>query len=305
MLLNNQTFLYFWLHLMKKTVSSRFQIQNFIITIFLMLFCLYVSSAYAQEVTKFNILVKFNISDGDFKNSTITITKNGSPFRVINPNKEKHNVELPFGAEYLFTFIKMGYITKSVVVDTKIPVDREKEPFAKFSMEVRILPQPEDQIVTYTQPVGIIKYSLEINDFDFDKDYSLTVQEMQKQAVERAVKVPKPPTPNPRPIPPVIPDQTIAPSKPIPVVIKEPEYKPEPPKKKPVVRMPAIPQKPIVKKKTVKIIQEDRRKITIVIVNVDGVDHIYKKEEYSWGGCYYYKSDKRITDLTFDRETDF
>src|ERR1017187_5684197 len=277
---------------MKKIIICQVQIQNFIITNILILLCVFTPPVRSQEVTKFNILIKFNISDGDFKNSTITITKNGSPFRVINPNKEKHNVELPFGAEYLFTFIKMGYITKSVVVDTKIPVDREKELFAKFSMEVRILPQPEDQIITYTQPVGIIKYSAEISDFDFDKDYSLTVQEMQKKAAATAIRTPKPPNPNPRPIPPIIPEQPIAPSKPIPVVVKQPEYKPEPPKKKPIVRTPDIPQKLIMKSKTVKIIQEDRRKITIITVHVDGVDQFYKKEEFSWGGVYF-KTDPR------------
>ena len=32
---------------------------------------------------------------------------------------------------------------------------------------------------------------------------------------------------------------------------------------------------------------------------------VYKKEEFSWGGVYFYKSDKRITELTFEKETDF
>lgn len=290
---------------MTRKVTYKVSHQNIIITTVMILFCFLTSLVYSQEVTKFNILVKFNISDGDFKNSTIIITRNGAPFRVINPNKEKHNVELPFGGEYLFSFRKMGYITKDVMVNTTIPANREKEPFAKFSMEVRILPQPEEQIVTYTQPVGIIKYSTEISDFDFDKDYSLTVAEMQKKAVERAVKAPKPPTPNPRPTTPEIPKTTTPPSNPIPIVVKENIYKPEPPKKKPVVVPPPTPQKPIVKNKTVKVIQEDRRKTTIVIVNVDGVDHIYKKEEFSWGGIYFYKADKRITELTFEKETDF
>ncbi len=290
---------------MTKAITYSVSIQRYVITNMMIFFCMLNTFSYSQEVTKFNILVKFNIADGDFKNSTIIITRDGAPFRVINPNKEKHNVELPFGGEYLFSFRKMGYITKDVLVNTKIPTNRERDPFAKFSMEVRILPQPEEQVVTYTQPVGIIKYSTEISDFDFDKDYSLTVAEMQKKAVERAVKVPKPPTPNPRPTPPETPTQTIAPSNPIPVVVKENIYKPEPPKKKPVVIPPATPQKPIVKNKTVKVVQEDRRKITLVTVNVNGVDYIYKKEEYSWGGIYFYKADKRITELTFEKETDF
>lgn len=295
--------MYIWFQSMNKIYTQKLSFR----ILFLLLFGIAGTFGFAkaQEVMKFNVLVKFNIADGDFKNSTIIITKDGANFRVINPNKEKHSVDLPFGGEFLFTFKKMGYITKSVIVNTKIPVDREKEPFAKFSMEVRILPQPEDQIVTYTQPVGIIKYSNEISDFDFDKDYSLTVQEMQKKAVENAVKVPKQPTPPPPPPPSTTPEKTLPPSKPIPIAVKEPEYKPEPPKKKPPVKEPITPQKPISKTKTVRVVQEDRRKITYVTVTASGVDIIYKKEEYSWGGIYYYKAEKRITDAVYEKETDF
>ena len=263
------------------------------------------STVSLAQSDKFGVLVKYNISGGDFKNSKITITRDGKPFKKVNPTKTKTNVSLPFGSKYLFTFFKVGYITKSVIIDTRIPDGRIKEPFAKFSMEVRILPQPEDKVVTYTQPVGIIKYSTEIYDFDFDKDYSLSVSEMQKQA--EADAVPKPKEKKPKPVvektPP--PKKELPPSNPIPVVIKEKEYKPAPPKKKPPVKKVVIPSKPLIKKKTEKIIQEDRRKITIITVTVNNdLEYVYKKEEYSWGGVYFYKNNKRITELTYEKETE-
>lgn len=262
------------------------------------------TSGFAQNVTKFKILVKYNVMDGDFKNSKLKITKDGAPFRVINPNKVKNNVELPFGAKYLFSFIKVGYITKSVIINTHIPQNREKEPFAKFMMEVRIKPQPEEQIITYSQPVGIIKYSEEITDFDFDKDYSLTVQEMQRKAIASAKAKPKPRTPGGKREAPPTAKKVYAPSKPIPVEVKKKEYKAAPPVKKAPVKKVVIPQKPLLKNKSVKVLQEDRRKITIVTINVDDVNTFYKKEEYAWGGVYYYKSNNRITELTFNKETE-
>jgi hypothetical protein len=86
--------------------------------------------------------------------------------------------------------------------------------------------------------------------------------------------------------------------------VKQPEYKPEPPKPKPVVKEPEKPVKPIVKNKEEKIIQEDKRKITVVTVNIDGVDYVYKKEEWNWGGLYFYKDGKNITERTFAKETE-
>ncbi len=258
----------------------------------------------AQNNPVFSVKIKLSIVDGDLKNSLITITKNGSPYRVIDPNGGKYNADLELGAEYLFTCTKMGYISKSVVIDTHVPKDREQEDFAKFTAEIELEKQPEEQEVKYSQPVGRIKYTINEGDFGFDKDYTATATEMQKKAKANPIPKPKPPTPNPRPIAETKPTPPIPPSNPIPIQVKPPEYKPEPPKPKPIVKEPDAPQKPIVKNKTEKIIQEDRRKLTIITVNINGVDYIYKKEEYSWGGIFFYKEGTCITERTFAKETE-
>lgn len=269
------------------------------------LLCLLFFNSSAQEAPPvFNVKVKFNVQQGGMENSLITISKNGSVYRTIDPSKGKYNVELDLGAEFILTFTKPGHITKAVVIDTHVPNGREKEDFAKFTAEVGLEMQPEDQIITYSQPVGKIKYSMVSGDFDYDKDYTKTATEAQKRDRENPKPAPKPPTPNPRPVTPPTPVQTLPPSNPEPVVIKQPEYKPEPEKPKPVVVVPDVPQKPIVKNKEEKVIQEDRRKITIVTVNIDGTDYIYKKEEYTWGGLYFYKNGKNITEGTYQKETE-
>ena len=53
-----------------------------------------------------------------------------------------------------------------------------------------------------------------------------------------------------------------------------------------------------------RIIQEDKRKLTIVTVTINGVDFVYRMEEYSWGGVYYYKDGINISERTFDKETE-
>ncbi|MDQ3048081.1 MAG: hypothetical protein M3R27_11070, partial [Bacteroidota bacterium] len=261
-------------------------------------------SSKGQEAPKFNIKLKFSVQQGGLDNSLITITRNGSPYRVIDPSKGKYSIELELGSEFLFTFTKPGHITKSVLIDTHVPNGREKEEFGKFVADVGLELQPTEQIVTYSQPVGRIKYSNPSGDFDFDKDYTATAKEMEKVAKENPKPKPKEPTPNPRPVVTPQPTQSLPPSKPEPVVIKQPEYTPEPEKPKPIIVKTEAPPKPIVKNKTEKIIQKDRLKITIVTVNIDGVDYTYKREEYSWGGLYYYKDGKNITERSFEIETE-
>lgn len=269
-----------------------------------MLLMVFNSLEIIAQAPVFTVRVKLSIVDGDVKNAVITITKNGAPFKVIDPNKGKYTVDLDLGAEYLFTSTKMGYVTKSVVVDTHVPNGREKEEFNKFLVEVELTKQPKDQEISYSQPVGRIKYTNESGDFDFDKDYTATAKEMQKKAEANPIPKPKPPTPNPRPTytPPVQP--TLGPSKPIPIAVKQPEYTHEPEKKKPAVVVPDIPLKPIVKNKIERTFQEDRKKTTIITVTIDGVDYVYKKEEYAWGGLYYSKDGKYITEGTYDKETE-
>lgn len=257
----------------------------------------------AQAPT-FTIKVKFTVQKGGLDNSLITITKNGGTYRVIDPSKGKYPVELELGAEYVMTFTKPGYITKAVMVDTHVPKGRENEEFAKFLAEVELEMQPPDQVITYSQPVGRIKYSNQSSDFDFDNDYTKTAVEAQKKDKENAKPMPKDPVPNPSPPKPVPPAATVETSKPVPVAVKQPEYKPEPEKPKPAVTQPDVPQRTIVKNKVERTVQEDRRKLTTVVMTIDGVDYTYRKEEYNWGGVYFYKDGRNITEGTFLKETE-
>lgn len=260
--------------------------------------------AKAQDAPRFSVKLKFSVDKGGLENSLITITRDGKPYRVIDPNKGKYFIDLELGSEFVLSFTKPGYISKAIVIDTHVPNGREKDDFAKFLAEVSLQQQPQDQVVTYTQPVGRIKYSTASNDFDFDHDYTQTAQEMQKKAEAHPAPKPKDPAPNPRPSTTPPPAQSLPPSNPEPVAVKQPEYKPEPPKPKPVAVEPETQQKPVVKNKEEKVIQEDRRKITIITVNINGTDYVYRKEEYNWGGVYFYKDDKNITQSTYEKETE-
>ncbi len=268
----------------------------------LVLMCFSIVS-FAQEPT-FSVKLKFSVQQGGLENSLITITRDGKPYRIIDPSKGKYYIDLELGSDFLFTFTKPGHITKQVIINTVVPNGRENEDFAKFVADVGLEMQPEDKVVTYSQPVGRIKYSGLVGDFDFDKDYTQTATEAQKKDKENAKPKPKEPTPNPKPEPPKPVVQTLPPSNPEPVVVKQPEVTPEPPTPKPVVAQPVIDYKPATKNKVEKIIQKDRLKITIIMVTINNEEYEYKKEEYTWGGLYYYKDGQNITERTYEKDTE-
>jgi hypothetical protein len=272
--------------------------------IFIMSIMLLFSPVLHAQEAKLNLKIKFNIVKGKLDNSLISITRDGQPYKVIDPSKGKYKLDLEMGSNFVFTFTKPGYVTKAVIVDTHIPKGREAEYFNEFGADVTLEPQPEDKIITYSQPVGKIKYSNVSGDFDFDNDYTATAKEQADKDKERAVPKPKEPTPNPKPVAVVKEAPALPPSKPIPVAVKQPEYKSEPEKIKREPPKPDLPSKPVIKDKEERIIQKDRLKITLVTIKIDGVEYIYKKEEYSWGGIYFYKNEKNITESAFSKDTE-
>jgi hypothetical protein len=285
---------------MKTSGIKSLSLKKIILPLLLVLACS--SSTFGQA--PFTIKLKFNVEQGGLENALITITKNGAHHRTIDPNKGKYNIDLDLNAEYLFTFTKPGHITKSIVVDTHVPNGREDEEYAKFIAEVNLNLQPPDQIVTYSQPVGRIKYSNAKYDFDFDNDYTSTAQAQQKKDEANAKPKPKEPVPVPKKEEkPVVatPPQV---SNPEPVAIKPPVNEPVKEAPKPVEKDPEPVYAPVVKDKEERVIQKDRLKITIIIVTINGINYEYKKEEYSWGGVYCYRDGNNISERTFDKETE-
>ena len=263
-------------------------------------------NSFSQTTSKFTIRLTLTIHDGDYKNALITITKNGAPFRVIDPEGSIKSVDLDLNSNYLISCTKMGYISKDVALNTKVPDGRGADPFSKFKVVIELFPQPEDAIVKFSQAVGQIKYSIDINDFDYDKNYAATALEMQKQATEHPTPAPKPPPPPiPKPIPPPPPpSKPIEVSKPIPIIVKQKEEVHEQPSVKKKETSIVVPEKKSEKNSVEKIFQDDRKKTTIVIITLDGVDYIYKKEEFNWGGTYFYKNNVNITEGTYRSETE-
>lgn len=263
---------------MKNRINKYATIKNFNSTIVVMLLLLSTTILYAQEIHKVNFTLKLRITDGDLKNSQITITRKGAPYHVIDPSKGAYVVDLPLGFEYELTYTKLGYVTKTVLFNSHVPENREKGVFAKQFCEVLLEKQPEGPQISAIQVIAKISYNKGIEDFDYEKDFAVKTNKTEDSEKDSPVK-PKAKAPN-------LPHASAV--KPL---VKQSEIKPSPPS-----------SKPSVKNKVEKIIQEDTRKITIVTFIIDSREYVYKKEEYGWG-VFFYKDGKSITESTFRNET--
>jgi len=266
---------------MKKKKINYSTIKNFNFSILLILVFFSSPIIFAQEVPTVNVTLKLKIKDGDLKNSQITITKKGAPYKVIDPTSNGTAVDLPLGFEYVFTFSKIGYVTNSVVVNTHVPENREKGKFAKQISEVELEKQSGKLEDNYVHVIGQIMYNMSKGDFDFDKG-SIAKTDKIKKNEQGSSPIPKAKTNT---------------------TVSHKSNQVQPVLEQSGNNSNVISTGPIIKNKVKKIIQEDSRKITIITVTSDGKEYVYKKEEYGWG-IYFYKDGKSITESTFKNETE-
>jgi hypothetical protein len=114
---------------------------------------------------KFNIRFKVTNESTD-STGTLEITKNGKPFKTFTTNGRRNDFLLDINCIYLFTCSKKGFLTKTILVDTHVPYEREYDGFAKFAANVE-LKKEDGKTKPYTQPVGQIKYNITKQDFDY------------------------------------------------------------------------------------------------------------------------------------------
>ncbi len=150
------------------------------------LLCLFVpNTVFAQS---FSVPIKFKIEDGDFDGARILVQRNGVTSQTI-PGTDRLTLELAFNASYLISFTKPGYITKRISINTAVPADRLEQGFEPYAYGVNLFKQYEGvNTVIFNQPVAKIAFSKKIDDFDYDVDYTKSVQSAMKEAEEETKK---------------------------------------------------------------------------------------------------------------------
>lgn len=141
---------------------------------------------------KFEIFGKVTIENGTIDDTYITIFENAVKKRTIAVDKSgKFSFSLNFGNDYQFEFSKEGFVTKKVSVSTFVPVEvlEQDSQFPPFKFGVSLFPTYEGlDLSIFDQPLGIIMYDKEMDQFDKDPEYDAQIRDAIRKAEEEARK---------------------------------------------------------------------------------------------------------------------
>lgn len=153
-------------------------------TILLLLPILFLGSFLSAQslLLNGNIVINETTPEG----ARLIITKNGEQIDTQTLNRKGHfELKLALGADYKLSFEKAGYITKIVNVNTEVPEEiLESNPnFPPVKLIINLLPMVSGVDLTiFEQPIAILAYNPELDDFTFDKDYSNRIKTQVAQA---------------------------------------------------------------------------------------------------------------------------
>ena len=125
----------------------------------------------------FTINGRLKIEGGGMDNTRVVVYKDGKKDRLLTSNLSRFSLDLDLNADYVLSFEKDGFVTKKLSFDTHAPGEAITNGFTPFEFAVSLFKQYDDiNIVVFNQPVGIIHYVAGVDDFDYDTDYTKSIQ---------------------------------------------------------------------------------------------------------------------------------
>lgn len=155
-----------------------------------MLILLGSSVALAQGgVGKFTVNGRLKIDGGDLAGARVVVYHNGAKEHTITTDLHRFSLELSLNSNYVLSFEKDGFVAKKLQFDTKLPASATAQEHAPFEFAVSLFKQYDDvNIVAFNQPVGKIRYEPSVEDFDYDTDYTKSIQSQLQQAMAEVEK---------------------------------------------------------------------------------------------------------------------
>lgn len=133
--------------------------------------------------SKFVINGRLKVDGGGLDGCRMVVYKNGEKDRTISTDLNKFSLELDLGANYVLSFEKSGFVTKKLQFNTRLPATATSEGLTPFQFVVSLFKQYEGMnTVVFNQPVGMIRYDPLQGDFDYDTDYTKSIQSALAEA---------------------------------------------------------------------------------------------------------------------------
>jgi hypothetical protein len=138
---------------------------------------------------KFTVNGRLKIEGSDLSGARAVIYKNGEKDRTVTTNLNKFTLELDLNENYVISFEKPGFVAKKLSFNTRVPADAVTKGFTPFEFAVSLFKQYDDiNIVVFNQPVGVIRYESGLGDFDYDTDYTKSIQSQLQQVLAEVEK---------------------------------------------------------------------------------------------------------------------
>ncbi len=122
------------------------------------------------------------VNGGNVADATVTITPAHAPSYKLSKVKQ-FTLELELNSSYMVTFEHPDCLTKQLYFETKVPVDYQLDEY-HFPFEVVLEVERDNERQAYVGPVGYIRYMDLVNDFDYETDYTLKIDERIKERME-------------------------------------------------------------------------------------------------------------------------
>ncbi len=165
----------------KNLFSIKLQLKSWQVIIIITL--LISTSLHAQ--IGLEVPVKVDVENGNMDDVFIKLMKNGKTI-FSQSSTSRLKLRLNFNSNYTILFSKPGYITKSVEFDTKAPADHIADGFDPYKIGVKLFKQYDGvNITVYNQPVGKIHFDKDLDEFNYDTDYSKSILSNLKETEEK------------------------------------------------------------------------------------------------------------------------
>lgn len=158
--------------MIKNGISLKRRFIRVVLHLGLLLFALPVSSQNGYK-----IFGKASVSEGDVSGLEARLKSTAGTVPLSVNKKGEFECMLNWQQNYYFIFSKKGYISKSIRFSTEVPTELNKNTIEPYMLLVELSPiMANVDTAFFENPVGFIRFDSTINDFDFDRDYSLKVK---------------------------------------------------------------------------------------------------------------------------------
>ncbi|MEO5585915.1 MAG: hypothetical protein ABIQ75_10705 [Flavobacteriales bacterium] len=145
--------------------------------------------AIGMSQGRFVINGKLKVEGGGLDGCKMVVYRDGEKHKTISTDLNKFSLELELNKTYVLSFEKPGFVTKKLSFNTNAPAAAALTGFTPFDFVVSLFKQYDGMnTVVFNQPVGMIRYDERLADFEYDTDYTKSIQSALEAAQAEVTK---------------------------------------------------------------------------------------------------------------------